>query len=47
MSFWSRFRRPDPSDYDTEEEYMDALEVYERAEDQALEESKERYYGII
>lgn len=42
MSFWSRFRRPDPSDYDTEEEYMEALEAYEYAEDLALDESEDR-----
>lgn len=47
MSFWTRFSRPAPADYDSDEEYQEAMDAYERAEDQALEEAKERYYGII
>lgn len=42
MSFWSRFREPRPEDYSSEEEYMDALEAYEYAEDLALDESEDR-----
>lgn len=37
MSFWSRFREPQPCDYDTEEEYQEALEAYEYAEYWAIE----------
>lgn len=46
MCFWSRFREPSPEDYDTEEEYAEALDAYERAESQAIDEAEEAYYGI-
>ena len=44
MSFWTRFREPQPSDYDTEEEYEDALAAYESAESDAIESAREEYY---
>ena len=37
MSFWTRFREPKRSDYDTEEEYQEALKAYEYAEYWAIE----------
>ena len=37
MSFWTRFSRPQPEDYSTEEEYQEALEAYEYAEYWAIE----------
>lgn len=37
MSFWTRFKRPDPVDYDSDEEYQEALEAYEYAEFFAIE----------
>lgn len=37
MSFWTRFSRPRPDQYDTEEEYQEALEAYEYAEYFAIE----------
>jgi len=32
MSFWTNFRRPVPADYDSDEEYQEALAAYEYAE---------------
>ena len=32
MSFWTRFSRPRPEDYSSDEEYQEALEAYEYAE---------------
>lgn len=37
MSFWTRFKRPEPQDYDSDEEYQEALEAYEYAEYWAIE----------
>jgi len=42
MSFWSRFRRPDRSDYETEEEYEEAVKAYDDAEYWALEAYEDR-----
>lgn len=44
MSFWTRFKRPRPEDYDTDEEYQMALSYYEDAESDALEAAREQYY---
>lgn len=38
-----KYREPSPEDYDTEEEYQDALQAYENAEFQYEEECLERY----
>ena len=46
MSFWTRFREPSPDDYETDEAYADALEAYERAESQALDEADDARHGI-
>lgn len=37
-------RYPRAEDYDTEEEYEEAREAYERAEDDYADECIERYY---
>ena len=39
MSFWSRFSRPVPEDYPSDEEYQEALEAYEYAEYWAIEKN--------
>lgn len=44
-----KYREPSPEDYDTEEEYLEAMEEYESAEDQYAddhyeEECLERYF---
>ena len=50
MSFWTRVREPRRGDYETEEEYMDAVDFYESAEADAIEDAREAYleekYGI-
>lgn len=50
MSFWTRVREPRMDDYETEEEYMDAMDAYESAEADAIEDAREAYleekYGI-
>lgn len=38
------YRYPRAEDYDTEEEYEEACEAYERAEDDYADECIERYY---
>lgn len=45
MSFWSRFREPSPDDYDSYEEYEDALDSYERAESLAIDEYEEAFHA--
>lgn len=44
MSFWNEFREPSPEDYDTEEEYNEDLDAYEREESYALDVASDRYY---
>lgn len=44
MSFWTRVREPRMDDYETVDEYMAAMEDYESAETDAIEEATERYY---
>ena len=41
MSFWSRYRRPQPDDYESDEEYQEALDAYETAEYWALERDRD------
>lgn len=44
MSFWTRNKAPVREDYSSEEEYMEALAVYEDAEYWAIESASERKY---
>ena len=39
-----RYRMPSPEDYDSDEEYQDALDAYDAAESFYVDESIERYY---
>lgn len=43
MSFFTKYRIPVRSDYDTDEEYKAALDAYEDAEYLALEQDMERH----
>lgn len=43
MSFWSRNSRPRPEDYNSDEEYENALAAYEDAEYWAIEEAEQDY----
>lgn len=39
-----RYRMPSPEDYDSDEEYQDALDAYDAAESFYVDECMERYY---
>ena len=39
-----KYRLPDSRDYDTEEEYQEAIDAYCSAEDDYADECMERYY---
>lgn len=39
-----RYREPLRSDYETDQEYMDALAAYEAAEEIYIEECREKYH---
>lgn len=42
---WNRFDPPVREDYDSEEEYLDAYEAWERAEDDYAEDYMERIFA--
>lgn len=42
-----RYSEPIREDYDTEEEFQEAMDYYDQAENAYLDEQEDRYHGII